>query len=36
MIITDYNKMSIEELQTINKNLGIGFVIEDGAIVATE
>ena len=36
MIITDYNRMSVEELEVINKSLGIGFVIENGEIIATE
>ena len=36
MIITDYNLMSIEELQVINDNLNIDFQINDGRIVNTE
>lgn len=36
MIITDYNLMSIEELQVINENLGIEYQINDGKIVAVE
>lgn len=36
MIITDYNLMSIEELQVINDNLNIDFQINDGRIVSTE
>ena len=36
MIITDYNLMSIEELQAINENLGIEYQINDGKIVAIE
>ena len=36
MIITDYNLMSIEELQVINENLGIEYQINDGEIVSVE
>lgn len=36
MIITDYNKMSVEEISVIYAALGIGFVIEDGRISGTE
>ena len=36
MIITDYNLMSIEELQVINDNLNIDFQVNDGRIVSTE
>lgn len=36
MIITDYNLMSVEELQVINDNLNIDFQINDGRIVSTE
>lgn len=32
MIITDYNKMSINELEAINKALGKEYVIENGKI----
>lgn len=32
MIITDYNSMTIEELDTINRVLGREYVIEDGRI----
>lgn len=36
MIITDYNLMSVEELQVINENLGLEYQINDGKIVAVE
>lgn len=36
MIVSDYNSMTIEELQVINENLGIEFQINDGKIVGTE
>lgn len=36
MIITDYNLMSVEELQVINENLDIEFQINDGKIVSAE
>ena len=36
MIITDYNLMSVEELQVISDNLGVEFQINDGRIVSTE
>lgn len=32
MIITDFNKMTLEELQVMNTVLGITFVISDGKI----
>lgn len=32
MIITDYNKMTLEELSVINLAFGISYVIEDGKI----
>lgn len=32
MIITDFNKMSIDELEVANKTLGKEYVIEDGRI----
>lgn len=32
MIITDYNKMTLEELLTISRVLGKEYVIEDGKI----
>lgn len=32
MIITDYNKMSINELEAINKVLGKEYVVENGEI----
>lgn len=36
MIITDFNKMSICELDAIYRGLSISFQINDGAIVGTE
>jgi hypothetical protein len=36
MIISNYNEMSVEELQAIHDGLGLGFVIEDGEIKAVE
>ena len=33
MIVTDYNKMNIEEIFSIYENLNITFLIEDGKIV---
>lgn len=36
MIITDYNKMTISEIEKINKNMGISFVIENGEISGVE
>ena len=33
MIITDYNKMNIEEIMVIYEYIGISFLIEDGKIV---
>ena len=36
MVITNYNEMSIFELDAINKSLGIFFEIERGKIVGTE
>ena len=35
MYITDFNKMSIKQLEFFNKDLGIEFVIEDGTIIST-
>lgn len=35
MIITDYNKMTIEELRVIHEYLGVSYVIENGKIVCT-
>lgn len=35
-IVTDYNQMSVEELQAIADHLGFGFVIEGGKIVEVE
>lgn len=32
MIITDYNEMSINELEVISKVLGKEYIIENGAI----
>lgn len=36
MIITDYNLMSVEELQVISDNLGVEYQINDGKIVSAE
>lgn len=33
MVIVDYNEMSVEELEAINKCLGIEFEINDGRII---
>lgn len=35
MIITDMNKMGIEELEAIHDCLGIGYEINDGKIVGS-
>lgn len=35
MIITDYNKMTVEELETINKFCCKEYIIEGGRITAT-
>ena len=35
-IVTDFNKMSIEELQAIADNLGFSYVISDGKISEVE
>lgn len=32
MVITDYNKMNIEEIMVIYEFIGISFLIEDGRI----
>lgn len=32
MVITDYNKMNIEEIMVIFEYIGISFLIEDGKI----
>lgn len=34
MIVTDFNKMTTCELESINKGLGIEFEINDGKIVS--
>ena len=36
MIITDFNELSITELEDINTNLHLLFQINDGMIVGTE
>lgn len=36
MIITDFNKMSLEDLDIIHYNLGISLLINDGRISGTE
>lgn len=36
MIITDYNKMTFEELETINKFCRKEYIIEGGRITAVE
>ena len=35
MIVTDFNKMSLEELTVINKFMGFEFELNDGEIVGT-
>ena len=35
-IVTDYNKMSVEELQAIADHLGLSYVISDGKISEVE
>ena len=32
MIVTDFNEMTLEELEVINKSFGITYEIEDGKI----
>lgn len=36
MIVTDYNLMSVEELQIISESTGIKFQINDGKIAGAE
>lgn len=36
MIVTDYNKMSISELEAISMVLGKEYIIEDGEITKVE
>lgn len=36
MIITDFNEMSLEELDIINKTCGKEYTVEDGRITAVE
>lgn len=35
-IVTDFNQMSVEELQAIADHLGFGFVVSGGKIVEVE
>ena len=35
-IVTDFNKMSVEELQAIAEHLGFSYVISDGRISEVE
>ncbi len=35
-IVTDYNQMSVEELQAIADRLGFSYVISDGRILEVE
>lgn len=35
MIITNFNQMSVEELQIIAQHIGVEFQINDGKIVGT-
>ena len=35
MIITDFNEMTLEELEVINTSFGITYEIEDGIITGT-
>lgn len=36
MVVSDYNSMTVEELQVINENLGIEFRVNDGKITGAE
>ncbi len=36
MIITDFNKMSLEDLEIIHYHMGISYLINDGLIVGKE
>lgn len=36
MIITDYNKMTLEELMVIHKTFDLEYTIEDGKITKAE
>ncbi len=36
MIITDLNKMSLEDLEIIHYHMGLSYLINDGEIVGTE
>lgn len=36
MINLDFNKMTVKELEKINKVLSVGFVIQDGKIKGAE
>ncbi len=36
MIIKDFNKMSLEDLEIIHYHMGLSFIISDGEIVGTE
>lgn len=35
MIITDFNEMTLEELEVIHTSFGIAYEIEDGKITGT-
>lgn len=35
-IVTDFNQMSVEELQAIAEHLGVSYVISDGRISEVE
>ena len=36
MIITNFNEMTLEELEVINQNFGYEYIIEDGKITAVK
>lgn len=36
MVITDFNEMSLEELDIINRTYGKEYTVEDGRITAVE
>lgn len=36
MMILDFNKMTVNELKTINRALSLGFIIQDGKIKGAE
>lgn len=36
MLITDFNKLAVEEIEQVNSSAGISFLINDGMIVGAE